>query len=302
MKTKIFILIFVLFIQITFSQCWVSINSNGFNTVGLTSNGNLYVWGANNYGQLGNGTTAPISNLSNFSNQTVWKEVSISETSFGIKQNGTLWVWGSDALLPIPSPRTLPIQIGTDNDWKKVSCRYSNSAPVRSLAIKTNGTLWDLGNLGAGNIITQVGTDNDWKDIFTGNGFSFAIKNNGTLWSWGQNTNGQLGDGTITIINKSTPTQVGNDNNWKFVSTSDQIVFGLKTDGTLWRWGAFYGLQYLSPIQVGTDNGLEGYCNNESSYVSDKKQWNFMGVGRKLGWGFWEWNKYSINKFVTNWN
>ena len=304
MKTKLFIIIFFLFIQITFSQCWVSINSNGFNTVGLTSDGNLYLWGANNYGQLGNGSTTPISNLSNFSNQTVWKEVSISETSFGIKQNGTLWVWGSDALLP--SPQTLPIQIGTDNNWKKVSCRYSHSAPVRSLAIKTNGTLWDLGNLGAGNIITQVGTDNDWKDIFTGNGFSFAIKNNGTLWSWGRNLGGWLGDGTT--IDRPMPVQIGTGNNWKKISTSDLFTFGVKTDGTLWFWGGFeFGLSNIVPIQVGTDNDWKDIATLNQAMLAVKNNGTLWGWGENWHSGFGNGTNTALTNLSrigtdTNWN
>ena len=34
----------------------------------------------------------------------------------------------------------------------------------------------------------------------------------GSLWSWGKNSSGQLGDGTV--VNKSSPVQVGAETNW----------------------------------------------------------------------------------------
>ena len=44
-----------------------------------------------------------------------------------------------------------------------------------------------------------------------------AIKSNGTLWAWGNNTNGQLGDGTNSGHNS--PVQTGTDNDWSKATT-----------------------------------------------------------------------------------
>ena len=52
----------------------------------------------------------------------------------------------------------------------------------------------------------------------------------------GKNTNGQIGDGTT--IDRGFPVQVGSDSNWLKVIGSDQHVIGMKTDGSLWAWGA----------------------------------------------------------------
>ncbi len=65
----------------------------------------------------------------------------------------------------------------------------------------------------------------------------------GTLWSWGDNTYGQLGDGTTNPRN--TPVQVGTDTKWVSVSAGEAHVLGLKSDGTLWSWGG----QYLRPAR-----------------------------------------------------
>lgn len=56
------------------------------------------------------------------------------------------------------------------------------------------------------------------------------------LWAWGDNSpNGQLGD--ETIIDKSSPIQVGALVDWSIVEAGSQHVAAIKTDNTLWAWG-----------------------------------------------------------------
>jgi len=259
-----------------FSCKWNKIKSNIFNSLAYRPDGSIFVWGANYYGQLGNGTSNLINNTpSFFDNSSNWKDLSISDVSFGIKQDGTLWAWGdNNAGNIIPHPN--PAQIGTDIDWKKVSARY-----YHTLALKNNGTLWSLGS-GVSNIPVQIGTDSDWKEIYTGVHFSFAIKNNGTLWAWGMNTQGQLGDGTTT--DKTNPVQIGNDTDWKTISTSDSFVFALKNNGTLWRWGGFNsGLtpqNSLVPLQLGTDNDWKEISTLNQAMMAIKTNGTRWGIGQ----------------------
>jgi hypothetical protein len=111
--------------------------------------------------------------------------------------------------------------------------------------LKTNGSLWamgdnGLGNLGNGgdtspvNIPTQIGTATDWNSISTSL-HTCAIKSNGTLWAWGANGLGQLGDGTT--INKNIPIQVGVGTNWLTVETGFNHTIALSVDHTLYSWG-----------------------------------------------------------------
>lgn len=100
-----------------------------------------------------------------------------------------------------------------------------------------------------------------WQSVSSGLEHTLAIKSNGTLWAWGRNDNGQLGNGTI--INTSSPIQIGTDTNWKIVSGGANHSAGVKTDGTLWSWGDNYfgqlgnGLSNngntLVPTQIGAD-------------------------------------------------
>ena len=90
-------------------------------------------------------------------------------------------------------------------------------------------------------------------------GHTVAVRADGTLWAWGGNCHGQLGDGTI--IDRSTPVQIGTAANWASVAIGHFHTLAIKTDGTLWAWGCnFFGqlgdntrINRSSPVQIGTD-------------------------------------------------
>jgi hypothetical protein len=128
-----------------------------------------------------------------------------------------------------------------------------------TLALKTDGTLWQWGYDKNSDIPIQVGTDTDWASVSAGQYHSLALKTDGTLWAWGSNFSGQLGIGNYP--EQTVPVQVGTDTNWASVSAKGNATYALKTDGTLWAWGyndfGQLGIGNTTtqtvPVQVGTD-------------------------------------------------
>ena len=209
----------------------------------------LWAWGLNSTGQLGNSSTinrsSPVQTVSSGIN---WQQVSIgADHSAAIKTDGTLWLWGfgDSGRLGNNSSinRSSPVQtVSNVATWKQVS-----AGGIHSAAIKTDGTLWLWGS-GAGGVLganfvanrsSPVQTSsatNSWKQVSLGCIHSAAIKTDGTLWIWGCNSTGLLGDNTS--IDKSSPVQtVSQTTDWKQISLGRSQSAAIKTDGTLWLWG-----------------------------------------------------------------
>ena len=219
--------------------------------------GNLWTWGRNYVGQLGDNTitnrSSPVQTIAWGSN---WKQASCnnSTNTAAIKTDGTLWTWGSNNAGQLGdntvTTRSSPVQtIAFGTSWKQVSCGTGVGNGIQShvAAIKTDGTLWMwglnyTGQLGDNTItnrsspVQTVAFGTNWKQVICGRQQTAAIKTDGTLWVWGQGSSGELGDNTIT--NKSSPVQtVAFGTNWKQVSCGNGNIAAIKNDGTLWTWG-----------------------------------------------------------------
>jgi alpha-tubulin suppressor-like RCC1 family protein len=284
---------------------WASLSGNGGSgnhCVGIKTDGTLWGWGGtyNQFPVTGNNSStgrwsSPVQTVAGGTN---WKMASCGYGfTVALKTDGTLWGWGRNA----------NGQLG-DDDTYSASSRVTKSSPVQELtagtnwkyisaagqyvsAIKTDGSLWQWGlasfsnqgsNISGVDILSPAqyaSTATGWKTVLSGAGSTWAIKTNGTLYAWGNNTSGELGDGTVTQRNN--PTQIGSDTNWKnlsrntcTVSTSSQFVFAIKTDGTLWGWGDNFKGQlgtndrtkYSSPVQ--TVSGGTNWHQISNGYLS----------------------------------
>jgi alpha-tubulin suppressor-like RCC1 family protein len=229
---------------------WKSVGCGGYHAAAIKTDGTLWTWGYNTYGQLGDNTqvhrSSPVQTIAGGTN---WKSVSggFYHTA-AIKTDGTLWTWGhnGDGRLGDNTSafKFSPVQtIAAGTNWKLVAAGYDRTA-----AIKTDGTLWLWGrNLYGGlgdNSITHrsspvqtVAGGTNWKLVAGGQFHTAAIKTDGTLWLWGANNYGQLGDNSTT--HRSSPVQtVSGGTNWKSVSAGGaNHTAAIKTDGTLWLWG-----------------------------------------------------------------
>ena len=72
----------------------------------------------------------------------------------------------------------------------------------------------------------------------SGDVYTAAIKTDGTLWVWGNQFNGKLGNAVTTGNISTAVTTFAGGNNWKQVSSGNDHISAIKTDGTLWTWGS----------------------------------------------------------------
>jgi alpha-tubulin suppressor-like RCC1 family protein len=221
-------------VQVGALTAWYTVSTGQNSSYATKTDGTLWSWGQNQYGQLGLNNTTTYYSPKQVGALTTWQSVCGGITqAFAIKTNGTLWAWGNNNFYGqlglgdsgAYTNRSSPTQVGLLTTWASVI-----SFSERTVAIKTDGTLWSWGNnaqgqLGLGNTTDysspkQVGALTNWS---SGAGaplsFSFtALKTNGTIWSWGYNASGQLGLGDT--VNRSSPTQIGTTTTWLKVTAA----------------------------------------------------------------------------------
>jgi alpha-tubulin suppressor-like RCC1 family protein len=100
-----------------------------------------------------------------------------------------------------------------------------------------------------------------------------ALKADGTLWAWGNNGNGQHGDGTSG--GKPLPTQTGTESAWKALAGGGAHVLAIKSDGSLWAWG-FNGLGALGD---GTATGPVNNSRYEPEPLAVGESWSTIAAG-----------------------
>jgi alpha-tubulin suppressor-like RCC1 family protein len=207
---------------------WSEVGVGESHCVAIKTDGSIWTWGTNSNGQLGNNgsSTVAYSSPVQVGALTNWTSIATQDKAcFAINSDGELYAWGRNgtyAALGIPDylNRSSPTQVGALTNWSKLSGGHDHM-----LAVKTDGTLWSWGSNAEGQLglndttnrgsPVQIGTDTNWATPGVGYEHSFCIKTDATLWAVGGNTStyGELG--LNAKINKSSPTQVGSDTNWK---------------------------------------------------------------------------------------
>ena len=127
-----------------------------------------------------------------------------------------------------------------------------------------------------------------------GSEHSLAVKQDGTVWAWGQNNDGQLGDGTNT--SRSSPVELSGISGVLRVSCGGNFAsshsLAVKTDGSVWAWGEnFYGqlgdgtsTDRNSPVKVGLVTGLESVSAGGTHSAGVRTDGVAWAWGNNLNW------------------
>ena len=172
----------------------------GWENVSFAGGGELWVWGDNDSGTLGQNSPEASHRSSpvQVGDEGKWVKLSIyskisEQKTFAIKSDTTLWGWGKN----------------TNGDLGQNN-RTAYSSPVQVLGL--------------------------WNSVTTGYENGFGTKTDGTLWGWGKGSDGMLGLNQPSNTRYSSPVQIpGTD--WSAVITGGPNTFAIKTTGELWAWG-----------------------------------------------------------------
>jgi RNA polymerase sigma factor (sigma-70 family) len=266
----------------------------------LASDGSLWVWGENSLGwpNLGLGKINHQPFLRRIGNENDWAGIAVGDSHvLALKSNGSILGWGQNiydelgthpdflrskmqGLNNTDSPGT-PIQSVLGQDWTQLAAGESDS-----FGIKGDGSLWawglnDFGQLGIGNfkdspIPVQVGSAT-WKKVCAGFINTAGLQSDGSLWVWG---GGPTVGNTFArnAKNYSIPMCISTETNWGDVTVGFNVVFAVKSDGTLWAWGYEAGLytggnsNSIALTQIGSDNDWQAcFCSGNHYLVLQKK-------------------------------
>ncbi len=137
---------------------WTYASGGWSNSAAIRTDGTLWAWGLNSYGQLGSGLARSSSYPVPIGDNRDWAKIVVGGGyTLALKTDRTLWAWGANG----------KGQLGNG------SLRHALS-PV------------------------LIAATSRWKEITAGTSHSVAIREDGSLWAWGRNVEGQLGDGIRT--------------------------------------------------------------------------------------------------------
>jgi alpha-tubulin suppressor-like RCC1 family protein len=219
-----------------------------------------WAWGDNQFGELGVNTPAscgtpcsttpvPVTGLSS----PIVAIAGGNHHSLALTSDGTVWAWGDNASGQLGD--------GSSGGFSSVPAQVSGLSGIvaiaaggdHSLALTADGTVWawgdntfgQLGNGSSGStsvVPVQVSGLSRVVAIAAGDLHSVALKADGTVWAWGNNTFGQLGNGTIggfggAVNLSSVPVQASDLSGVVAIAAGGDHSLALTADGTVWAWG-----------------------------------------------------------------
>jgi len=173
----------------------------------------MYAWGVNTFGQLGNGTTnsidtpQPVPQTWDFVFvSTRWKHV------VAIDGNDKLWTWGLNSNGQLGDGSNVDRWAPAD-PLLRATVRAAGAGSFHTAVLQTDGLVmtWGSGPLGDSTVVESavpvqvMGLDNV-EMLAVGGAHNLVVRSDGTMWAWGSNLRGQLGDGTNR--DRSTPVRV----------------------------------------------------------------------------------------------
>ncbi|MCQ9377948.1 hypothetical protein [Methyloversatilis sp. XJ19-49] len=231
----------------------LGVAAGGVHTLAMGSNGTLYAWGGNEYGQLGDGSAAfrtPPVRVSLPAGVSALDIAASGDHSLALASDGTLYAWGGNAVGQLgdgsTSDRTTPVAVSLPAG---VSALGVAAGASHSLVAASDGRLYAwgenrYGELGDGSTLqrttpVQVSLPAAVSalSVAAGTFHSLARGSDGTLYAWGNNYYGQLGDGST--LQRTAPVSVNLPPGVSTLRVTAGRIHTLAqgSDGKLYAWG-----------------------------------------------------------------
>jgi alpha-tubulin suppressor-like RCC1 family protein len=258
-------------------------------TCARTGEGRVRCWGFNEWSIVGDGTTtkrlSPAPAIAGFTD-VAQLSIGASNTACALRTDGTVACWGridtgilGDGVSPRP-----PGYISTPQIVPGVHGAIEVAVGVQACALMPDGTMTCWGGCASGTTSpcttitpsTFPGVDHVAHMIF-GWIFQCVLRTTGDVWCWGQNRDGELGDGTSS--ERETPAPVPGLTDVKMLAGGGMTSRGacaVKGDGSVWCWGLRLKDGYFQGISTpervvgltGPVDAIATYSSNSCAIVA----------------------------------
>lgn len=252
------------------------------NSSALTSDGRIFVWGYNEYGQIGDGTIDTIyfpKDITSQFNLNIGE--TITQVSLGwmhsslITSEGRIFVWGRnnhgqlgdgtyvDSLVPKDITSQFGLAVG--EGVTEVSLGYYSSSALTSSGRMFTWGYNYYGQLGNG-MMTQKNTPQDITSQFglntgekivgisMGDSHTSAITSESRMFTWGRNNYGQLGDDTLDQLS---PMDITSEFSLNLSETFTQLSLGRYHSSVLTSEGRYFIWGYNNSGQLADGTNIE---------------------------------------------
>ena len=244
----------------------IAVAAGTFHSLALTAAGQIFAWGDNGAGQLGDnstiGSSVPVAvdQSGVLAGKTIVRIAAGNYCSYAITSDGQVFAWGYNANgnLGDGSGSTIssvPVAVDQTGVMAGKTIVEIAAGTDHALALASDGTLYAWGYGGGGELGDGNGTsssvpvqvDNSGvlagkvvRAVAAGSYHNLAVTTDGQIFAWGDNTGGQLGDGTTNRAYG--PVAVDNSGvllgkTVTAVSGGEQHSVALTSDGRVFCWG-----------------------------------------------------------------
>ena len=224
-----------------------------YHTCSVTTGGAVFCWGGNQFGQLGDGTTVPAfrptpAPVNGLASGVVALTAGYYHTC-ALTSGGAVACWGAnfngrlgdgtttDRLTPVPvsglTSGVVAVAAGAHH-----TCAVTGGGAVVCWGANFNGQLGDATTTDRLTPVAVSGLASGVASVATGLYHSCAVTTGGAMQCWGNNSSGQLGDGTTVPAFRSTPAPVtGLGSGVASIAAGEGHTCALLATGAVLCWG-----------------------------------------------------------------
>ena len=276
---------------------FIQISSGYDHVVGLDQHQQVWIFGQNNKGQLGNGTKIPYASWVKVKNLPEVQSVAAGvQSSYALTTQGDVYAWGD----VLNHESLIPKKI--DNLTEVTSMYVNPKKSTQIFATKKDGSVWVLGEnldgqLGTGIIKDEISpikiSITNLVDVSFGDHHILLKDKNNTVYAAGSNSHGQIGNGSIW----GTSSFVSVFLEASQISASHDQSFVVHQNGSVYGWGDSSQGLIESHIDLDRPHRMNGLESIQSIIIGNDTAFAITTAHALFSWGNNEFGQLGINDF-----